>query len=71
MSIVVVGSVAFDSLETPYGKRERALGGSANYFSLSASFFSKVKLQTRWQSGGDNLALLRSLLEESKQNEKK
>ena len=44
MSIVVVGSVAFDSLETPYGKREQALGGSANYFSLSASFFSPVKL---------------------------
>lgn len=44
MSIVVVGSVAFDSLETPYGKRESALGGSANYFSLSAAFFSTVKL---------------------------
>src|SRR5688572_28105342 len=44
MSIVVVGSVAFDSLETPYGKREQALGGSANYFSLSASFFTNVKL---------------------------
>ena len=44
MSIVVVGSVAFDSLETPYGKREQALGGSANYFSLSAQFFSPVKL---------------------------
>ena len=44
MSIVVVGSVAFDSLETPYGKREQALGGSANYFSLSASFFSPVQL---------------------------
>ena len=44
MSIVVVGSVAFDSLETPYGKREQALGGSANYFSLSSAFFTKVKL---------------------------
>lgn len=44
MSIVVVGSVAFDSLETPYGKREQALGGSANYFSLSAAFFSTVRL---------------------------
>ncbi|HEY4222993.1 MAG TPA: sugar kinase, partial [Myxococcota bacterium] len=44
MSIVVVGSVAFDSLETPYGKREQALGGSANYFSLSAAFFTQVKL---------------------------
>jgi sugar/nucleoside kinase (ribokinase family) len=44
MSIVVVGSVAFDSLETPAGRREQALGGSANYFSLCASFFSDVKL---------------------------
>jgi sugar/nucleoside kinase (ribokinase family) len=44
VSIVVVGSVAFDSLETPAGKREQALGGSANYFSLCASFFSDVKL---------------------------
>ena len=44
MSIVVVGSVAFDSLETPYGKRDHALGGSANYFSISASFFSRVQL---------------------------
>ncbi len=44
MSIVVVGSVAFDTLETPYGKRDQALGGSANYFSLSASFFTGVKL---------------------------
>jgi sugar/nucleoside kinase (ribokinase family) len=44
MAIVVVGSVAFDSLETPFGKREQALGGSANYFSLAASFFAPVKL---------------------------
>ncbi len=44
MSIVVVGSVAFDSLETPFGKRDQALGGSANYFSLSACRFSKVRL---------------------------
>ena len=44
MSIVVVGSVAFDSIETPFGKREQALGGSANYFSISAAHFSPVKL---------------------------
>src|SRR6476660_7408051 len=44
VSIVVVGSLAFDSLETPYGKREQALGGSANYFSISSSFFTHVKL---------------------------
>ena len=44
MGIVVVGSVAFDTLETPAGKRERALGGSANYFSICASMLTDVKL---------------------------
>lgn len=44
MSIVVVGSVAFDSLETPMGKRDQALGGSANYFSICSRFFTDVKL---------------------------
>lgn len=45
MSIVVVGSVALDSVETPLGKVENALGGSATYFSVAASFFTKnVKL---------------------------
>ncbi len=42
MSLTVVGSVAFDVLETPFGKRERILGGAATHFSLSASFFSRV-----------------------------
>lgn len=44
MSIVVVGSVAFDSLQTPYGKREKILGGAATYFSLSASYFTDVRV---------------------------
>jgi sugar/nucleoside kinase (ribokinase family) len=44
MSLVVVGSVALDSVETPFGKREAALGGSATYFSTSASFFGPVRL---------------------------
>lgn len=44
MSILVVGSVAFDSVETPFGKAEEVLGGSATYFSTSASYFSDVKL---------------------------
>jgi sugar/nucleoside kinase (ribokinase family) len=44
MSLLVVGSVAFDSLETPYGKVDRALGGAATYFSLAASFFTDVRL---------------------------
>ena len=41
MSILVVGSVAIDSVKTPFGKRPEALGGSATYFSMPASFFSK------------------------------
>ena len=44
MSILVVGSVAFDSLETPSGKRERVLGGAATHFALSASFFTAVRV---------------------------
>src|SRR5690349_19654225 len=42
MSLTVVGSVAFDALETPFGKREKILGGAATHFSLSASFFTRV-----------------------------
>lgn len=42
MSLTVVGSVAFDALETPFGKREKILGGAATHFGLSASFFTKV-----------------------------
>jgi len=44
MSLLVVGSVAFDDLETPFGRRENVLGGSATYFSLSASLFAPVKV---------------------------
>jgi sugar/nucleoside kinase (ribokinase family) len=44
MSIVVVGSVAFDSLKTPFGEREKILGGSATYFSVAASFFTDVRV---------------------------
>jgi sugar/nucleoside kinase (ribokinase family) len=44
MSIVVVGTVAFDTVETPFGKGENVLGGSATYFSTSASFFTDVSL---------------------------
>jgi len=44
MSILVVGSVAFDSIETPFGKIDRALGGSATYFSVAASFFTPVQI---------------------------
>ena len=44
MSILVVGSVAFDRIKTPFGTAERCLGGSATYFSVAASFFTKVNL---------------------------
>lgn len=44
MSIVVVGTVAFDSIETPHGSAERVLGGSAAYFAMAARFFSPVQL---------------------------
>jgi sugar/nucleoside kinase (ribokinase family) len=44
MSILVVGSVAYDTVETPFGRAEQVLGGSAAYFSVAASFFSPVNL---------------------------
>jgi sugar/nucleoside kinase (ribokinase family) len=42
MSVTVVGSIAFDAVKTPFGSRERMLGGSAVHFSLAASFFDVV-----------------------------
>jgi len=44
MALTVIGSVALDSVETPFGKRKDVLGGSATYASLSASFFTPVNL---------------------------
>src|SRR5919112_2827663 len=44
MSLAVVGSIAFDSVKTPFGERSRMLGGSAVHFSLAASFFSDVRV---------------------------
>ncbi len=44
MSILVVGSVAFDTLKTPYGERQKILGGAATYFSLAASYFTDVRV---------------------------
>jgi sugar/nucleoside kinase (ribokinase family) len=44
MSILVVGSVAFDTVETPFGRAERVLGGSASFFSVAAAFFTPVNL---------------------------
>lgn len=42
--LLVVGSLAYDSVKTPSGKAEKSLGGSANYFSIAASLFSKVRI---------------------------
>jgi sugar/nucleoside kinase (ribokinase family) len=44
MSIVVVGSIAFDTVTTPFGNRDKSLGGAASYFAIAAQFFSKVKM---------------------------
>jgi len=44
MSILVVGSVAYDTVETPFGRAEKVLGGSASFFSVAASFFTPVNL---------------------------
>ena len=44
MAILVVGSVAFDSLETPHGKVDHVLGGAATHFSLAASFFTDIRV---------------------------
>jgi sugar/nucleoside kinase (ribokinase family) len=44
MSILVVGSVAFDTIETPSGRAERCVGGAATYFALAASYFTGVRI---------------------------
>jgi len=44
MSLLVVGSVAFDAIETPFGKVDRTMGGAASYFALAASHFTPVRV---------------------------
>ena len=44
MSLIVVGSVAYDGVETPHGKVDRMLGGAATYIALSAGYFTPVKI---------------------------
>ncbi len=44
MSLLVVGSVAFDSVKTPFGEADEVLGGSATYFATSASYFTEVRM---------------------------
>ena len=41
MSLLIVGTVAFDGIETPFGKVEKILGGSATYIGISASYFTQ------------------------------
>jgi hypothetical protein len=44
MAITVVGSIAFDTVATPLGRRERMVGGAATHFALAASFFDEVRV---------------------------
>src|SRR5207245_4099627 len=44
LSLLVVGSVAVDAIETPFGKADRILGGAATYFAVAASYFTHVSL---------------------------
>ena len=44
MALTVVGSIAFDSVRTPFGEREHMLGGSAVHFALAARFFTTVRI---------------------------
>lgn len=44
MSVTVVGSIAFDGVKTPFGERERMLGGAATHFALAASFFDEIRV---------------------------
>ena len=61
MSLTVVGSIAFDSVRTPFGERERMLGGSAVHFALAASYFSDVGIvgPVGDDFGDEHLGLLR------------
>jgi sugar/nucleoside kinase (ribokinase family) len=60
MSLTVVGSIAFDSVRTPFGERERMLGGTSVHFSLAARFFTEVRPvgPVGDDFGDDELALL-------------
>src|SRR4051794_6381953 len=44
MSLIVVGSVAYDAVETPHGKVDRLLGGACTYISLAAGYFTRVRI---------------------------
>ena len=63
MSVTVVGSIAFDAVKTPFGSRERMLGGSAVHFALAASFFDEVHVvgPVGDDFGHEEYAVLRAL----------
>ncbi len=62
MALTVVGSIAFDSVRTPFGARERMLGGSAVHFALAASFFTEVRVvgPVGADFGDEHLEMLRA-----------
>jgi sugar/nucleoside kinase (ribokinase family) len=62
VALTVVGSIAFDSVRTPFGERDRMLGGSAVHFALAASFFTDVRVvgPVGDDFGPEHLQLLRS-----------
>jgi sugar/nucleoside kinase (ribokinase family) len=62
MSVTVVGSIAFDAVKTPFGERERLLGGAATHFALAASFFDEVSVvgSVGDDFGPDEFAVLRT-----------
>jgi len=62
VALTVVGSIAFDSVRTPFGERERMLGGSASHFALAASFFTDVRVvgPVGDDFGADEIGVLQS-----------
>lgn len=62
MSLTVVGSIAFDAVRTPFGQRERMLGGAATHFALAASFFDEVRVvgPVGDDFGAEEMAVLRT-----------
>ena len=74
MAILVVGSVAFDAIQTPRGKVDKVLGGSATYFSLAASYFTQVRIVAvvgeDFTADHENLLCRRGIGTEGVQHEK-
>jgi sugar/nucleoside kinase (ribokinase family) len=62
MTVTVVGSIAFDAVKTPFGERERLLGGAATHFALAASFFDEVRVvgPVGGDFGPDDFAVLQT-----------